>query len=64
MNCDNEVDVMEYTFINKTDVEKIARKFCYLVDCAGCEFAGDCDGTDEDCVNLWSSWVRNFSSSK
>lgn len=55
---------MEYTFINKTDVEKIARKFCYLVDCAGCEFAGDCDGTDEDCVNLWSSWVRNFNSSK
>lgn len=55
---------MKHTFINKADVEKIARKFWYLVDCAGCEFAGDCDGIDDDCVNFWSSWVEGFNNSK
>jgi hypothetical protein len=64
VNCDNEEDVMKHTFINKADVEKIARKFWYLVDCAGCEFAGDCDGIDEDCVSFWSSWVEEFNNSK
>lgn len=55
---------MERTFINETDIEKIARKFCYLVNCPGCEFAGDCNGTEKECVNFWSSWLEEFNKSE